>query len=76
VLSHKFDIEAPDGAKYVVEGNLLAHDFTIKKDDAVVATVSKKYFAIADTYGVDVVDGEDQGQILCLCITIDQALHD
>ncbi len=33
-------------------------------------------WAWADTYGVEIVDGEDEVSILCAAIVIDQVLHD
>jgi len=41
-----------------------------------VATVSEKFFSWSDTYGIDVVEGEDDLAILATCLIIDLVCHD
>jgi uncharacterized protein YxjI len=41
-----------------------------------VAQVSKAFFSWSDTYGIEIVDGEDDVAIPCAAIVIDQVLHD
>ena len=41
-----------------------------------VASISKSRWAWTDSYGVEIIDGEDEISILCTCIVIDQVLHD
>jgi len=41
-----------------------------------VATISKKFFSLADTYGVEVAANEDQAFILALAIVIDQVIDE
>ncbi|MTI47172.1 LURP-one-related/scramblase family protein [Sporosalibacterium faouarense] len=71
----KFYIESSTG-NYSMEGNILAYDFNILKNGEIIAIVNKGWFTFSDTYGVDIVDNEDQGFILSLVIVIDQVLHD
>lgn len=71
----RFVIESTMG-NYTMEGNILSHNFEIHKGDKTVATVNKKWFAFADTYGADIADDEDQPFMLALVIVIDQVLHD
>jgi len=71
----KFDIDSNQG-KYSIEGDFFGYDFRIKKDGRVVAFVSKSFFSIRDTYGVEIDDKENQALIIALVIIIDQVLHD
>jgi uncharacterized protein YxjI len=41
-----------------------------------MADVSKKWFSLSDTYGIEVYDTENTEFILALAIVIDQVLHD
>jgi len=59
-----------------MQGNFLAHDFSILKDSKVVATVDKKWLSFADTYMVEISDDEDQAFMLAMIIVIDQVIHD
>jgi uncharacterized protein YxjI len=40
-----------------------------------VATISKKFFAIGDKYGVQIQEGQDTPFILCLAIVVDEVAH-
>ncbi|WP_089284196.1 LURP-one-related/scramblase family protein [Anaerovirgula multivorans] len=71
----RFVIESTIG-NCTMEGNILSHNFEIHKGNKMVATVNKKWFAFADTYGADIADDEDQPFILALVSVIDQVLHD
>lgn len=70
----KFNIESVYGG-YLIEGiDVINHAFVITKQGQVVATVSRKFFSLADTYGVEVSVNEDQAFILSLAIVIDQVI--
>jgi uncharacterized protein YxjI len=70
-----FDISASDG-NYEVKGNFLGLEFTIVKEGMEVARISKKFFALSDTYGVEVLGGADPLLILSLAIVIDMVCHE
>lgn len=73
-FNSKFDIEASDGS-YTIEGNILAHEFRILKDNIVIATISKEFFSLSDTYGIDIASSEDDVFILALAIVVDMVCH-
>ena len=75
LLKHRFDIDSSMG-QFEMQGNFLAHDFRILKDNKVVATVNKKWLSLADTYMVEISDEEDQAFMLAMIIVIDQVIHD
>jgi uncharacterized protein YxjI len=57
-----------------MKGNLFDHEFTVERDSRDVASVSKRWFTVRDTYGVDIVDGEDHVLILAGVLALDLAL--
>jgi len=71
VERYTVDIPGPDDLELV--GNLLDHDFTVRRGDAVVASVSKAIFSVRDTYAVDVAPGEDDLLILAAVLALDLA---
>jgi len=71
----RFNIESFIG-NYTIEGNFWGMDFNVLKNGRIVAQVSKRWFSLRDTYGVDISDGEDYAFILALVIVIDQVIHD
>ena len=68
---YTIDIPGPDDLE--MSGNLFDYEFTIKQDGAVVATASKRWFSIRDTYGVEIADGIDPTLILASVLALDLA---
>jgi uncharacterized protein YxjI len=50
----RFTIDVPGPYDLEMTGDLFDHEFTIRRGDQVVATVSKRWFSVRDTYAVDV----------------------
>lgn len=72
----KFTLDIPGPNDYTIEGSFWTREFTFYRFGKPVAFVSKKYFSWTDTYGVEIIPGEDHVSILCACIVIDQVLYD
>jgi uncharacterized protein YxjI len=49
------------------------HAFTRPGSDHPVAQVSKRWFTLRDTYGVDIAAGENDALLLACTVVIDQA---
>ena len=54
------------------QGNITDHEFEIESDGTKVAEVSKKWFRVRDSYGVEVAPGQDEALILAIAVCIDQ----
>lgn len=71
----EFTLDVPGPNDIVAEGNFLDREYTLTRHSQLIAHVSKKWFRITDTYGVDVVPGEDDVLILCAAVVIDLCCH-
>jgi uncharacterized protein YxjI len=69
----KFTIDIPGPNDLEMQGNLLDHEFTVRRNGDTVATVSKRWFSVRDTYAVDIAEGEDDLLILCSVLALDLA---
>ena len=69
----RFTIDIPGPDDLEMTGNLLDHEFTIRRGNQTVATVSKRWFTLRDTYGVDIAPGEDVLLILASVLALDLA---
>jgi len=74
-LHHRFMVDVPGPDDLEAEGNFLDREYEFRRGDSVVAVVSKRWFSWTDTYGVEIVDGEDDVLILASAVVIDQACH-
>jgi uncharacterized protein YxjI len=72
----KFTVDVKGGENLVAQGNLLDHEYEIRRDNEVIATISKRWFTFRDTYGISIEAGEDDGLILAIAVAIDEMVHD
>ncbi len=75
-LRERFDVEAENGVKYEVKGKITDHQYEFERDGNEVANVSKKWFRVRDTYGVEVGPNEDVALVLAATVAIDQMTHE
>ena len=68
-------IKPEDGPEMRVQGNIVDHEYTIERDGDKVAEVSKRWFRVRDTYGVEVLPGENDILILAATAVIDTMAH-
>jgi uncharacterized protein YxjI len=69
----RFTIDIPGPDDLSMTGDLFEHEYTITRADQVVATVSKRWLSLTETYGVDIVPGEDDLLILTSVLALDLA---
>jgi uncharacterized protein YxjI len=69
----RFTIDVPGPDDLEMAGDLFDHEFSIRRGDQVVATVSKRWFSMRDTYAVDVAAGQDDLLILASVLALDLA---
>jgi uncharacterized protein YxjI len=71
-LRDRFSIEVAGGAELSAHGNIVDHEFEIESDGTKVAEVSKKWFRVRDSYGVEIAPGQNDALILAVTVCIDQ----
>jgi uncharacterized protein YxjI len=70
-IRDKFLVELDDGPGYEAHGNLVDHEYEIERDGETVAWVSKKWFRMRETYGIEIASGQDTVLLLCVAVCID-----
>jgi uncharacterized protein YxjI len=68
-------VKVEDGQDLHVEGNVVDHEYRFERDGAKVAEVSKRWFRIRDTYGVEVAPDENDVLILAATAVLDTMAH-
>jgi uncharacterized protein YxjI len=72
----RFSIAVEDGEDLEAQGNIVDHEYKIERDGNTVAEVSKRWFRVRDTYGIEVAPGQDDALIIAITVCIDQMTHD
>ena len=75
-IRDRFTVKVKDGPDLEVKGNILDHEYTIGEGRDKIAEVSKKWFRLRDTYGVEIEPGQDDIVILAVTVCIDQMTHE
>jgi uncharacterized protein YxjI len=75
-LRERFSIEVEGGEDMEAKGNIVDHEYEIERGGEKAAQVSKRWFRMRDTYGIDIVEAQDDALILAVTVSIDQMAHD
>jgi uncharacterized protein YxjI len=74
-LRDRWTVKIKGGPDLEVQGNVLDHEYRIGEGRQKVGEVSKKWFRVRDTYGVEVAEGQDDVLILAVTVAIDAMAH-
>ncbi|MGA5817267.1 LURP-one-related/scramblase family protein [Kitasatospora sp. NPDC094028] len=73
----KYLVELASGGELRIRGDLIDKDYRIENqhgDD--LARISRKWFRVRDTYGVEIADGADTGLLLAVAACVDHLVHE
>jgi uncharacterized protein YxjI len=73
-FGERFTIDVPGPSDLELSGDLFSHEFTIDRYGQTVATISKRWLSMTDSYAVDIAPGEDDVLILASILALDLAL--
>jgi uncharacterized protein YxjI len=71
-----FKVEVDGGDDLKVHGNIVDHEYEIERNGDTVAEISKKWFRVRETYGVEVAPDEDPILILAITVAVDAMTRD
>lgn len=74
-IGDRFHVEVEHGEDLKVKGDVADHEYEIERDGKEIAEVSKKWFRLRETYGVEVRDELDAVLVLAVTVAVD-ALSD
>jgi uncharacterized protein YxjI len=70
-IRDRWQVKIGDGPDLEVHGNIVDHEYTFEGGGRKVAEVSKKWFRLRDTYGVEVAPGQNEAVVLATTVAID-----
>ena len=71
----EFTVDVPGPDDLLAEGDFWEHEYSFTRHGHLVASVSKKYFSWTDTYGIDILHGEDPILVIASAVVIDLCCH-
>ena len=71
-LRERYNVDVDGGPDLKVHGNIVDHEYEIEIDDGPkIGEVSKKWFRLRDSYGVDVFDPDYTVLVLAVAVAVD-----
>jgi uncharacterized protein YxjI len=71
-LRDRFAISVEGGDDMEAKGNIVDHEYKIERNGDTIAEVSKRWFRVRDTYGIEIDPGQPEALILAVTVCIDQ----
>ncbi len=62
------------GGQLTAKGGLFDHEYEIQRDGATLAEISKKWFAIRESYGIEVADSANAPLMIAIAVAIDDMM--
>ncbi len=75
-IRDRFHIELDDGTDLKAHGRIGDHEYEIEREGKRIAEISKKWFRMRDTYGVEVFGDADPALVLAITVAVDAMAHD
>jgi uncharacterized protein YxjI len=74
-IGEQFHVEVEGKGDLTVKGDVVGHEYKVKRDGDKIAEVSKKWFRLRDTYGVEIDDDRDSVLILAVTVAVEALAH-
>jgi uncharacterized protein YxjI len=74
-LRERWKVDLADDREWKVQGNVVDHEYEIEDDGRKIAEISKRWFRIRDTYGVEVAPDQSPVLVLGVAIAVDAMTH-
>ena len=75
-LRERYNIDLDGGGELHAKGNIVDREYEIVRDGRTIAQVSKRWFRVRDTYGIEIAAGENDAFLIAVTVCIDQMAHD
>jgi len=71
-LRERYSVDVEGDKDLEAKGNIVDHEYKIERDGDKVAEVSKRWFRVRDTYGIEIAEGQNDALIIAVAVCIDQ----
>ncbi len=71
VFTDRFDVTVENGPNLEIQGSILDHEYVMEAGGRKVAEVSKRWFSLRDSYGVEIEPDQNDVVILAITVAID-----
>jgi len=76
VFRDKWTIKVHGGTDLIAQGDFLQHEYSITRNEESIAHISKQWFTLRESYGVEVFDESQIPLMIALTVAIDEMVHE
>ncbi len=69
---HRYEVELADGTSLDATGNFTDLRWDLTRGDQFVGRISRQWFQVRDSYGVEVEPGQDAALVIAIAVCIDR----
>ena len=74
-LRERYTVRIKNGPDLSITGNILDYEYRIDEGRRKIAEISKKWFTLSDSYGVEIAPGEEDVLLLAVTVAVDMMSH-
>ena len=74
-LRERWKVDLAGDQEWKVQGNVVDHEYELEADGEKIAEISKKWFRVRDTYGVEIVPHANRALVLAVTVAVDTMAH-
>jgi uncharacterized protein YxjI len=74
-LRDRWKVDLAGDREWKVQGNVVDHEYEIEDDGRKIAEISKRWFRLRDTYGVEIAPDQNHALVLAAAIAVDAMTH-
>ena len=74
-LRERWKVDLAGDREWKVQGNVVDHEYSLEEADRKIAEISKRWFRVRDTYGVEIVPDQEPALVLAVTIAVDTMSH-
>jgi uncharacterized protein YxjI len=75
-IRDRYNIDVDNGPDLKAHGNFVDHEYEIEQDGDTIATISKKWFRVRDTYGIEITPGQNDAFLIAVTVCVDEMARD
>jgi uncharacterized protein YxjI len=75
-LHHRSVVDLADGSQLEAVGNIFDKEFDLQAGGQPIAHISRSWFRIRDSYGVDIAPGQNDALLLTIAVCLDRIHRD
>ena len=72
IFGERFDISLGDGAELQGTGSISNHEYSIERGGETVASISKQWFTVPQTFGIEIAPGNDDALLIAITACMDE----